>query len=248
MPQAVHGEAIHLLDPDLELLRRAELVQLVRGVDLAEKPAELVVTSVVLQPHFGGEDTCRALHHARQEPCSILLLLEEGPPQGREEHQALQAELCAVRPLVGTTPGEEVEEGLHYALIPQHVPTVRHHDSALLVGRLVGDGAHEVEGEAIADELQNLLHEPALLVLVGDVYLPAVHLSQRLNADGKDVRQGGVPEAERRPPEPGHRRPYGGLHVRGEIRVDLQPHDPVQGRGLQELTHVLGHVLELRAL
>mmetsp|Transcript_102716 Transcript_102716/g.290821 ORF Transcript_102716/g.290821 Transcript_102716/m.290821 type:complete len:203 (-) Transcript_102716:613-1221(-) len=202
MPQAVHREAVDLLDPHLELLRRAQLVQLVRRVDLPEEPAELVVAPVVLESHLRCKHSGRALHHVPQQPCAVLFLLKERPAQSGEEDEALQAALRAVGPLVLAASGEEVEEQLRDPVLPEHVPTVWHHHGALLVGGLVRDGAHEVEGQAVAGQLEDLLHQALLLGLLRDVDLPAGHLLQRLYRDREDCRQGGVAEAQGRPAEP----------------------------------------------
>mmetsp|Transcript_23717 Transcript_23717/g.70597 ORF Transcript_23717/g.70597 Transcript_23717/m.70597 type:complete len:373 (+) Transcript_23717:684-1802(+) len=248
MPEAVHGEAVDLLDPHLELLGRAELVQLVRGVDLPQEPAQLVVAVVVLQTHLGREHSCGALHHAGQQPGPVLLLLEERPTEGGEQHQALQAQLRALRPVGAATPGEEVKEQLGDPLVAEHVPAVGHHDRALLVRGFVWDGPHEVKGEAVARQLQDLLHEPALLRLVRDVDLPGGDLLQCLDGDGEDRGQRRVPEAQGRPPEAGHGGTDRRLHVCGQVRVDLEPKDPMQRRGLQELADPLRDILVLRPL
>mmetsp|Transcript_37224 Transcript_37224/g.88905 ORF Transcript_37224/g.88905 Transcript_37224/m.88905 type:complete len:344 (+) Transcript_37224:1823-2854(+) len=206
-PEAVHGKAVDLLDPRLKLLVSAELVELVRGVDLAQQSAKLVVAIVVLQTHLGGQDGCRALHHAGQQPRSIFFLLKEGTPKSCKQNQELQAELSALCPLIGAAPGEHVEEQLGDAIVPQHVPAVGDHDRALLVRRIIGDGAHEVEGQAIAGEVQHLLCQPPLVTLIRHVDGAGAQLLQRLDGDGEDRRQRGVPEAEGSPPVPAHGRP-----------------------------------------
>mmetsp|Transcript_39701 Transcript_39701/g.85877 ORF Transcript_39701/g.85877 Transcript_39701/m.85877 type:complete len:213 (+) Transcript_39701:1841-2479(+) len=75
--QAIHGEAIDLLNPSLELLIGTELIQLVSCVDLPQQAAQLVVAAMILQTHLGRQDRRGSLHHARQQLGSILFLLEE---------------------------------------------------------------------------------------------------------------------------------------------------------------------------
>mmetsp|Transcript_23722 Transcript_23722/g.67590 ORF Transcript_23722/g.67590 Transcript_23722/m.67590 type:complete len:502 (+) Transcript_23722:1778-3283(+) len=248
VPEAVHGEAVDLLDPDLEVRGCAQLVELVRRVDLAEEPAHLVVAIVVLQPHLGSKQARGSLHHAGQQCVAVLLLLEEGAPQGGQHHQGHQGQLGALGKLRAAAPGVEVEEQLRDALVPEHVPAVGHHDGALLIRRLVRDRAHEVEGQAVARQLQDLLHQPPLVVLVRNSNGAAHELLQGLERYGEDGRQRCVPEAQRRAAEARHREAHGRLHVSGEVRVNLQAEDPVQRRGLQKLTDPVCHVLVLRSL
>mmetsp|Transcript_73361 Transcript_73361/g.170186 ORF Transcript_73361/g.170186 Transcript_73361/m.170186 type:complete len:208 (-) Transcript_73361:180-803(-) len=207
-----------------------------------------MVATMVGEPHLRSKHPSRALHHAGQQPCSVLLVLKEGPAQGGKKDQALQAQLCAVGPLVGTAPREEVKKGLGYALVTQHVPAVGHHDCALLIRRLVGDSAHEVKAKAIARQLQYLLQQPPFFVLVSDVDCAGVHLLQRLDPYGENCGQRIIAEAQCSAPKSGHGRAYGGLHVCGEICVDLQAQDPMQRGVLQELAYALADVLVLWAL